>query len=73
MGFAANEQIVDAVEALPVIELRFGKRDLTHLALPPEHLRHQMPEVLDGERQQHAVPALRIGIDPDQRLLVQVF
>ncbi|MNW65613.1 hypothetical protein D3C74_440100 [compost metagenome] len=73
MGLAANEKIVDAVEALPVVKLRLGKRDLAHLALPPEHLRHQMPEILNSERQQHTIPALRIGIDPDQRLLMQVF
>ncbi|MNP73380.1 hypothetical protein D3C76_1700820 [compost metagenome] len=62
---AADEQVVDAVQALAVVQLGLGQRHLTHLPAAAEHLRQQQPQILDGEREQHAVPAQRIRVHPD--------
>ena len=57
----------------PSLSLAFGHRHRSDRAPPPYDLGHERRQVIDRKRQQHAVPARRIGVDADHRLPVEIF
>jgi hypothetical protein len=54
--FRADEDVVDAVQALPVIELRLRHRHFLYLGPAVGYFRDDRAEVAELKRQQQAVP-----------------
>ncbi|QOZ52591.1 hypothetical protein XH90_15375 [Bradyrhizobium sp. CCBAU 53338] len=73
MGARADEEVVYGMEHLAVAESRLGHRHGLAVALVGCDLRQQLCEVGRFEGKQDAVVARRIRVEPDQRMVVEIF
>lgn len=68
-----DEQVVDSVELGAGVERRLRHGDTLDGAASPDLFGDNAGEIGDAEGQRDAVPALGIGVQPDDMLAVEIF
>ena len=72
MALHTNEEVVDSIQRLAIVELGTGHSDLFLRKVVKERCRDGSACRLHRERYQHTIDSVRIGIEGDDGLLLQI-
>jgi len=68
MRFGADEKVIYSIHDLPVVQTRLGHRHGFYRAAFRKHFRKDLWQIADSEREQLAVPPLRVRVYAHHRL-----